>query len=61
MYTNIQEKTINNWWEPLKILNHSPYQTSLSHIKRNTNRLKPKSVKKNKRKQQQLNRKINRN
>lgn len=42
------------------VLNRSPYQTSFSHFKRNTNRIQPKHIKKNKRKQQKLSRKINR-
>lgn len=46
-------------WDPLLI--RSPYQTGFSRLrKRNTNRIQPKHIKKNKRKQQKLSRKINR-
>lgn len=47
-------------WDCSHLTNRSPYQKGISHFKRNTNRTKPQSVKKNKRKQQQLSRKINR-
>ncbi len=38
----------------------SKYQTSHTHCKRNTNRIKPKSIIKDKRKREDLSRKINR-
>ena len=52
--------TNNYIWDYSHLTNKSPYQTSFSRRKRNTNRIQPKHIKKNKRKQQQLSRKINR-
>ena len=58
-YFNWNKKLINESWYN-QFQNKSPYQTSLSHFKRNSNRIKPKSIKINKTKQQKLSRKINR-
>jgi hypothetical protein len=61
MYNNLFPITNYIKWDCSHLMNRSPYQTSFSRLrKRNTNRTKPQSVKKNKRKQQQLSRKINR-
>lgn len=49
---------INGWNE--NKLTKSPYQTTFSHTKRNPNIQQPKSIKKNKKKQEKLSRKINR-
>lgn len=58
-YFNWNKKLINESWYN-QFQNKSPYQTSFSHFKRNSNRIKPKSIKINKTKQQKLSRKINR-
>lgn len=51
----------NELWDCSHLTNRSPYQTSTHwHKSKCTNRIKPQSVKKNKIKQQQLSRKINR-
>jgi len=61
MYYNSFPITNYIKWDCSHLTNKSPYQTSFSRLrKRNTNRIQPKHIKKNKRKQQQLSRKINR-